>query len=201
MLYNLLQGLMHVGDRKTQIQLIFMPRHTIDPARLALLPSGTSGNEALHAEINSWFRQTQNLHQATLTLKLDCAIIGKQLAHCTAIGAPTLSQMTPGMVLARAALRPLWTDVSWRQWCDDLRRGGVAAKARIPLFVARVAQASAVRSNVLKRPASVAKRPASSAGSSIQRRTPFTLKREGGLRSGGVRRTIRKDVRRRPSAD
>ena len=27
--------------------------------RLTLLPAGTTSNEALHAEINNWFRQTQ----------------------------------------------------------------------------------------------------------------------------------------------
>ena len=34
-------------------------RHAMRPTRLALLPSGTGSNEALHAEINGWFRQTQ----------------------------------------------------------------------------------------------------------------------------------------------
>lgn len=31
--------------------------------RLSLLPSGTSSNEALHAELNNWFRQHVRLHQ------------------------------------------------------------------------------------------------------------------------------------------
>ena len=34
-------------------------RHAMRPTRLALLPSGTGSNEALRAEINGWFRQTQ----------------------------------------------------------------------------------------------------------------------------------------------
>ncbi len=34
-------------------------RHSMGIERLSLLPTGTTSNEALHAEINAWFRQTQ----------------------------------------------------------------------------------------------------------------------------------------------
>ncbi len=34
-------------------------RHSMCIERLSLLPTGTTSNEALHAEINAWFRQTQ----------------------------------------------------------------------------------------------------------------------------------------------
>ncbi len=34
-------------------------RHMIAFRKLALLPTGTTSNESLHAEINNWFRQTQ----------------------------------------------------------------------------------------------------------------------------------------------
>jgi hypothetical protein len=34
-------------------------RHSMCVERLTLLPAGTTSNEALHAEINNWFRQTQ----------------------------------------------------------------------------------------------------------------------------------------------
>jgi hypothetical protein len=34
-------------------------RHLMRIEQLSLLPAGTTSNEALHAEINNWFRQTQ----------------------------------------------------------------------------------------------------------------------------------------------
>jgi hypothetical protein len=34
-------------------------RHLMCSEQLSLLPAGTTSNEALHAEINNWFRQTQ----------------------------------------------------------------------------------------------------------------------------------------------
>ena len=34
-------------------------RHLLEPSRLSLLPIGTTSNEALHHEINNWFRETQ----------------------------------------------------------------------------------------------------------------------------------------------
>ena len=38
-------------------------RYLISSSRLSLLPTGTTSNEALHAEINGWFRQTVAMHQ------------------------------------------------------------------------------------------------------------------------------------------
>jgi len=38
-------------------------RYLISSSRLSLLPTGTTSNESLHAEINGWFRQTVAMHQ------------------------------------------------------------------------------------------------------------------------------------------
>ena len=56
-------------------------RHSMHQGKVSLLPSGTTSNEALHAEINGWFRQTQQIHQATLTLKLNAMTLGKLISH------------------------------------------------------------------------------------------------------------------------
>ena len=82
-------------------------------ARLALLPIGATFNEALHHEINTWFRETQKLHQSTLTLKLNsypaseqgavakrCAVRAKMQASSTLRAVvPHFSEITNGLVL------------------------------------------------------------------------------------------------------
>jgi len=40
-------------------------KYMISPSKHGLLPVGTTSNEALHAEINGWFRQTVAMHQET----------------------------------------------------------------------------------------------------------------------------------------
>ena len=44
---------------------------------LLILPSATTSNDALHAEMNGWFRQLQALHRTTLVLKLQVQGLGK----------------------------------------------------------------------------------------------------------------------------
>ena len=68
-------------------------RASMDPARIQLLPSGTSSNEALHSELSVCFRQTQALHQATLQLKLGCFTLAEQLSHENAMYHPTVRQV------------------------------------------------------------------------------------------------------------
>ena len=42
----------------------------MNPHRLSLSPSGTTGNEALHNELRNWISNIMQMHQATLELKL-----------------------------------------------------------------------------------------------------------------------------------
>ena len=74
-----------------------------------MMPIGTSSNEALHYEINNWFRETQKLHKATLTLKLEIMQLAKVLTHNSAMYKPTTRQMPEAELLARTASRRLWT--------------------------------------------------------------------------------------------
>ncbi len=96
-------------------------RYAIAPSKHSLLPSGTSANEALYAEINNWFRQVRMMHQATLTLKLRVLTLSKQLSHNAALYSPTTRQMPNSVVLARVASRPLWSREDWKCWCGGLR--------------------------------------------------------------------------------
>jgi hypothetical protein len=87
-------------------------------------------------------------------------------------------------------MRPLWTEAEWLGWCAELRGGGRGIrKATTPLVVKRVAEGVAVKAWVLKRPAAALKRPAA-APPSHRHRTPFSLKREGSMVTGGVKRTV-----------
>ena len=73
-------------------------RQVLAPAVRVLMASGTTANEALHAEINTWFRQIQAMHRSTLELKLRIQSLGKLLAHQVALYSPTCAQL-PQMLL------------------------------------------------------------------------------------------------------
>ena len=82
-------------------------RQFLPASRRILLPSGTTANEALHAELSAWYKQVQQMHRSTLALKLGTQTIGKLLSHQTALHWPTTVQMPHAMVLAAATTKPL----------------------------------------------------------------------------------------------
>ena len=108
-------------------------RARLTPQEASLLSSGTTSNEALHAELNRHFRQTQQVHQATLRLKLRILQHAKLLAHNSAMQRPTTRQMSQASVLARLAARRVWNAKQWRSWCKVLRGEVRARKAHLPL--------------------------------------------------------------------
>ena len=164
-------------------------RHSLDGRMLGLLPSGTTSDEALHAEMNSWFRQTQSVHKATLRLKLLVMCIAKMLCHDAAMRFPTARQMSYGVVLARCSARLVWTAASWRACCVELDAGGRKRKAIVPLHVQRQGEVAALQAWVQKRPAAV-KRPASGTVASRLKRTAFNRKRVSNFRKGGTKNTV-----------
>ena len=139
-----------------------------------LMPTGTTSNESLHAEINGWFRQTQCLHQSTLRLKLSILVLGKLLSHNTALYSPTARQMSSGQVLARRVGAGLWQQQEWSNWARQS-----VQKAILPVEEARKAEKLKVKTFVSKR---AQKRPAAQKAHS----TPFTLPRSAGLCRAGV---------------
>ena len=146
---------------------------------LALLPSGTSSNEALHAEVKNWFSETQQIHQSALCLKLLMLTLGKQIPHFLAMAHPTISQCASKVLLARAVANSPWTDVAWQSWCSELRHEAHVEKAALPYNEPRAEEVSKVRSWNMKRPAAVKK--------SHFKRTVFTLKRLSKLRTQRTR--------------
>jgi hypothetical protein len=83
-----------------------------------MLPSGTSSNEAVHAEMRPWFSNISWSYQSTLLLKLRVFGLVKLLTHNRALHCPTTAQHNQGTVLHRVvSAMKLWTAESWREWC------------------------------------------------------------------------------------
>lgn len=141
-----------------------------------LLPTGTTSNESLHAEINGWFRQTQGLHGSTLELKLHILTLAKQLSHNVALYSPTARQMPSAHVLARRLGAGIWTEEAWNAWA------GRGEKPGLPIEQRRKQEAAKVKQFLAKKPA-VKKRP-----STNMHRTPFNLPRSKGVKRAGVHR-------------
>jgi len=158
-------------------------RHSVEPSRLGLLARGTMSNEALHAELNGWFRQIQQLHQSTLELKLRVLTLRKQLAHNSAMFHPTLKQLPANMVLAATLGAPLWEADAWQEWCAPLQTSGRTAKAALPMRNAFRNEQARLREWVRKRPAGLVQHKP-------LKRTPFTLQRSDTLVRAGFKNTV-----------
>ena len=142
---------------------------------LALLPSGTASNEALHAEIKSWFLQTQQIHKSTLRLKLVILVLSKALPHALAMQSPTVSQTTSRLLLARVSARSVWSEDTWRSWCATAVTTESIEKASLAFKDGRSHEVRTVRQWILKKPAT--KRHVH----------VFTKARKPSLRTQGVR--------------
>lgn len=159
---------------------------------LPLLPSGTTSNEALHSEINNWFRGIMSLHQCTLALKLQILTLRKQLPHYCAMCSPTTKQVNPGVLLASMVSSPLWNDDEWQGWCGVLYRAESRTdKVELPGVLERQQQVEKFGRWLRQRPAA-AVRPEQKL-----KRTPFNRQRVDNLVRSGVRHSVYK----RGSAD
>lgn len=158
-------------------------RHTLSPQQVTLLPAGTTSNEALHAEVRAWFRETQQMHKSTLRIKLRVLHLAKLLTHHAAMYRPTLRQIGSGVVLARTAVSSPWGRQQWFRFASG------DGKALLPLNIARQEEArmvalaktkTAKRPAATKRPAakiSILKRPSKKPHVQKTRRTPFNRPR------------------------
>ena len=155
-------------------------RHSFPRTYLNLLPAGTTSNESLHHEINSWFRETQKIHQSSLKMKLRILRLGKLISHNAAMYHQTSRQLSQAIVLARASSHCLWNAGQWKEWCSLLEDDGKLQKAELPVEKARSSERAAVR--VRAKHGTGSRLPKAR----VRRRTPHTLKRKDGLRRGGV---------------
>ena len=107
-------------------------RASLSSAKAALLPTGTTSNEALHAELNNTFRQVVRLHRSTLLVKLRVFHVAKLVAHTTALASPTLRQNPQGVLLARALATYFLPVAGWLLACEQ-RSSGPLRRARLGL--------------------------------------------------------------------
>ena len=147
-------------------------RHDMTPAQRALLPSGTSSNESLHAEINAWTKSIRSLHQSTSRMKLEIMQFGKILTHHVASCFPTVQQTSESVLLARAVCKEIWTDAEWRKCCS-------LVKAMVPLHRSRQEEAKKVKDWKNSTATKVRKK--------ALKRTVHSIKRMHSLRSAGVK--------------
>lgn len=150
-------------------------RCTLSRSELVLLPSGTTSNEALRAEMNGWFRQVQSMHRSTLQLKLEIMHLAKLLPHQLALHSPTTRQIPSSHVLAG---KRLWTPATWQSWIMEQRASGKVRRRDLELAAQKQDEVQAVREapvGGLKRPAGIPRK-----------RTPFTLERKEGVKRIGV---------------
>ena len=94
-------------------------RHSMTPSMLSLLPDGSASNEALHAEINNWFRQTQFMHQALHVSSGLVMLAGRgfrvkcRCARCTISQLLSLQQVA-GFTLCQPLSRPFVPSIDRR---------------------------------------------------------------------------------------
>ena len=158
-------------------------RRTMSRDYLQMLPTGTSGNESLHAEINSWSRSTNALHRSTLALRLRYYSYIQLLTHHLAVKYPLSHVVTAQMLLGRSLHQSIWTEDEWTAWCTEQKHAGTIRKASLPLTAARKHEQTLVQEWCAKKPASKRKVTADRRKHS----TPLTLKRKHSLRTSGVK--------------
>ena len=162
-------------------------RHAMQSSYLWFLPSGTSSNEALHAQINSWTRSIKVMHRSTLALKLQYFMYIKALQHYLSTEFPLSRIVSGGMLLGRALHESLWNCEEWNTWCAEQHTytSGMQSKATLPLTKARQHEAKVVKQWVRKKPAA-----APTKGKGRRRhRTPLSMRRVHTLRTAGVKRS------------
>ena len=158
-------------------------RHALPSSYQWFLPSGTSSNEALHAEINSWSRSINAMHRSTLAMKLKYFRYIKLLLHFLSVQYPLSHTVSASMLLSRSLHKSLWTHEDWEAWCGEQSSDTVQKKAVLSLTAARQHEARLVREHVLKKPAS--KRQGKY--DTKRRVNPLSVKRIHTLRSAGVK--------------
>ena len=99
----------------------------------ALLPSGTSGNESIHHEVNRWLRNHHGKYVPTLQIQLQVNIFGKLQAHSAARYTPSLRQTSQATLLAATIAKLTYPLDSWATLCLSMVEG----PTQLPLLMQR----------------------------------------------------------------
>ena len=136
-------------------------RHSFAAAKLRLLGSGTSPNEAFHSCINRWFRNQPAVFVQTIRLQLQVNFLACLLTHNTALYSPTLRQMRQVDLLFHKVATMAISD---EEWAEFTRR-----PLAFPVAAAKEKTRQAIKERAPQGKAQ-AKRP--------RKRTVFTSKRK-----------------------
>ena len=172
-------------DRREWLMNNLRVRHAMTASYLWFLPSGTSSNEALHAEVNSWTRSINAMHRSTLALKLQYFMYIKTLQHFLSNEFPMSRVVSASMMLGRALHESIWSDQDWSAWCAEQHTAGGQSKATLPLTKSRRREADVVKHWVMKKPAT----RRTKTKDRKRRVTPLSVKRIHTLRTAGVKRS------------
>ena len=136
-------------------------RHAMRAEYRTLLPSGTSSNESLHAEINRWFRNQPEVYISTLILQLRINWIAKLMVHNAALYTPLLRNHDQGTLLIAIAAKWSFGANAWADWvgsplalelADARRSTECALRARkVPRRIIRKKPAYSVSVKKLKK--------------------------------------------------
>ena len=96
-------------------------RHSLPCHMLEMLGSGTSTNETLHNEINTWFRQSKasDVHVDTRIVQLHVNTVGKLVAHNDAMYKDTSRQYNHDHVLRIATATLGFDPPAWEAHADS----------------------------------------------------------------------------------
>ena len=91
---------------------------------------GTTGVEALNAELKHWFNGIVQMHVSILRLKIRIFVIQNLLTVCSALSDPTTVQMTKSYLLGR--ILQSWVPINdgWVQFCQNQKRVYWSAETR-----------------------------------------------------------------------
>ena len=94
-------------------------RQALSRAEAKQAAFGTASNEALHAELNRWFRTIVQMHQPTLRTKLFTFQLFKLLTHNSAVYHATTCQVSQALLASRvvSATEPWRSDEEWQEFC------------------------------------------------------------------------------------
>jgi hypothetical protein len=110
-------------------------RHWMPAEMVKLLGSGTSPNEAAHAEIGRWFpNRYGQRYITTMEIQLFINVFGKLQCHNVAMYHSTLRSMQQDFLLAATSGKWSVPLDEWLRWCAELRgHSGRISKAALPL--------------------------------------------------------------------
>ena len=108
-------------------------RERLSRKQLEVLALGTASNEALHHELNRWFRTIVGQHQPSLELKLSIFKLLKLLTHVSALTHKTTKNMSQALVAARvvSATNPWGPEEKWTQFCATTPTAEVRTKRTV----------------------------------------------------------------------